>query len=151
MMLIFASFWYATRWLAAPILVVGAAGMDLGIPVLASPVTLSAIGNPQAVVAAAIVLGFRHPAAWGFVFLTKIGPGLGIVWFAVRREWRSLALALGATVVIAALSMVLSIGAWADFIGSLSGTTRRRRRCRCSRSLCWSGSRWLSRWSHGAL
>ena len=115
-LLIFASIWYATRWLSAPILIVGAVFWSLGNTPLTSPLMLSTIGNPQAVVAAAVVLGFRHPAAWGFVLLTKIGPGIGLVWFAVRREWRSLAIALGATAVIAAISAPLSIGAWADFV-----------------------------------
>ena len=28
------------------------------------------------------------PAAWSFVLLTKITPGIGLLWFVVRREWR---------------------------------------------------------------
>ena len=47
--------------------------------------------------AAAIALGFRYPAAWSFLLLTKVTPGIGLVWFAVRREWRPLAIALGFT------------------------------------------------------
>ena len=43
----------------------------------------------------AIVLGFRWPFTWAFVLLTKVTPGVGLLWFAVRREWRSLAIALG--------------------------------------------------------
>ena len=61
-------------------------------------------GNVSLLLAAAIVLGFRWPAAWSIVLLTKITPGIGLLWFAVRREWRSLAIALGATAVIAAVS-----------------------------------------------
>ena len=55
------------------------------------------LGNVHLLLALAIVLGFRWPAAWAFVLLTKITPGIGLLWFAVRREWRSLAIALGAT------------------------------------------------------
>ena len=54
-------------------------------------------GNVHLLIAAAIVLGLRYPAAWSFVLLTKVTPGVGLLWFAVRREWRSLAIALGAT------------------------------------------------------
>ena len=59
-------------------------------------------GNVSLLLAAAIVLGFRWPAAWAIVLLTKITPGIGLLWFAVRREWRSLAIALGATAAIVA-------------------------------------------------
>jgi hypothetical protein len=120
MVLIFASLWYATRWLSGPIVIAGfliwASGQN-SLMVLASPVVFSSVGNPQAIVAAAIVLGFRHPSAWAVVVLTKIGPGLGLCWFLVRREWRSLAVALGATTAVAAISFVAAPGAWADFIG----------------------------------
>ena len=48
-------------------------------------------GNVSLLLAVAIVVGFRWPAAWALVLLTKITPGIGLLWFAVRREWRSLA------------------------------------------------------------
>ena len=118
MLLIFASIWYATRWLAAPIVIIGGIAWLVGSASdpLVYPLSLSAIGNPQAMVAAAIVMGFRRPAAWGFVLLTKIGPGVGLIWFLVRREWRSLALALGATALVALVSFVFSPGEWGSFV-----------------------------------
>ena len=64
-------------------------------------------GNVQILLALAVVLGFRWPAAWSFVLLTKLTPGLGLLWFVVRREWRALAVALGVTVAIAAFSFAL--------------------------------------------
>ena len=69
-------------------------------------------GNIELLVALAIVLGFRWPAAWSFVVLTKISPGVGLLWFAVRREWRSLAIAAAATVAVVAVSYVLMPDAW---------------------------------------
>jgi hypothetical protein len=47
-------------------------------------------GNVSLLLAVAIVIGFRWPAAWALVLLTKITPGIGLLWFAVRREWRHL-------------------------------------------------------------
>jgi hypothetical protein len=73
-------------------------------------------GNIEMLVALAIVLGFRWPAAWSFVLLTKITPGVGLLWFAVRREWRSLAIALGATVAVVAVSAVLQPDAWGRWV-----------------------------------
>jgi hypothetical protein len=69
-------------------------------------------GNIELLVAVAIVLGFRWPATWSFVLLTKITPGVGLLWFAVRREWRSLAIALSATAVVVAVTFVVMPDAW---------------------------------------
>ena len=74
------------------------------------------LGNLNLLIGAAIVVGMRWPAAWSFVILTKITPGIGLLWFAVRREWRSLAIALGATAAIVAVSLVLAPNLWRDFL-----------------------------------
>jgi hypothetical protein len=76
-------------------------------------------GNISLLLAAAMVVGFRWPAVWAFVLLTKVTPGIGLLWFAVRREWRSLGIALGATAAIVAVSAVLMPGAWADWLSLL--------------------------------
>jgi hypothetical protein len=72
-------------------------------------------GNISLLLAVAIVLGFRWPAAWAFVLLTKVTPGVGLLWFALRREWRQLSVALGATALIAGASAWLAPAAWADW------------------------------------
>jgi hypothetical protein len=69
-------------------------------------------GNIEMLVALAIVLGFRWPAAWSIVLLTKVTPGIGLLWFLVRREWRSLALALAATAAVATASFIFDPAAW---------------------------------------
>jgi hypothetical protein len=73
-------------------------------------------GNVSLLLAVAIVVGFRWPAAWSLVMLTKITPGIGLLWFAVRREWRSLFIALGATALIAAASAVVTPVAWRQWL-----------------------------------
>ena len=81
---------------------------------LLCPVTAMEVagGNISLFLAAAIVLGFRWPATWALVLLTKITPGIGLLWFAVRGEWRSLGIALGATAAIVAVSWVTIPEAW---------------------------------------
>ena len=59
-------------------------------------------GNISLLLAVAIVWGFRWPWTWAFVLLTKITPGVGLLWFVLRREWRQLAIALGATAAVLA-------------------------------------------------
>lgn len=76
-------------------------------------------GNIHLLLAAAVALGFRYPWTWSFVLLTKVAPGVGLVWFAVRREWRSLAVALGATALIAGVSFVLAPWMWREWIDLL--------------------------------
>jgi len=72
-------------------------------------------GNIDLLIAAAVVLGFRYPWTWGFILLTKVTPGVGLLWFAVRREWRSLAIALGVTGVIVAVSVIANPQLWQDW------------------------------------
>ena len=77
-------------------------------------------GNIEMLIAVAVVLGFRWPATWSFVLLTKVTPGVGLLWFAVRREWRSLAIALAATVVVVAFSAAIQPDAWRRWLDVLS-------------------------------
>jgi hypothetical protein len=83
------------------------------------------VGNVNFLIAAAIVLGFRAPAAWAFPILTKVAPGLGVLWFAVRREWRALALAIGGTAAVVAVSYALAPSAWSDWFAFLLASSGR--------------------------
>jgi hypothetical protein len=65
---------------------------------------------------AAIIGSFRYPALWAFPILTKITPAVGLVWYAMRHEWRSLAIALGTTAAIVVVSFATVPLLWADWI-----------------------------------
>jgi len=80
-------------------------------------------GNVHLLYAAVIVAGFRFPAAWALPLLTKLTPGIGVAWFAFRREWRPLGIALGATAAIAVVSFVLDAEAWRTWISVLTGSS----------------------------
>jgi hypothetical protein len=85
-----------------------------------APVTMSiAIGQVDLLMAVAIVVGFRWPAAWVLPIITKVTPGIGLVWFAARREWRQLAIALGATFAVVTVSWAVDPAAWQGWIGML--------------------------------
>ena len=81
------------------------------------------VGQVHLFIAAAIVLGFRWPSVWAFNILTKVTPGVGLLWFLVRREWRPLAIALGTTLAIVGISFVLAPTAWLDWYSFLRGST----------------------------
>jgi hypothetical protein len=73
-------------------------------------------GNIHLLLAMAVALGFRYPWTWSFVLLTKVTCGVGLLWFVVRREWRSLGIALGATALIAGVSFLLAPWMWREWI-----------------------------------
>jgi len=82
-------------------------------------------GNISLLLAVAIVVGFRYPAAWAFVLLTKITPGIGLLWFVVRGEWRNLAIALGATGLVVLVSGLSMPAAWVEWFGVLTNIAGR--------------------------
>jgi Glycosyltransferase family 87 len=79
-------------------------------------------GNIHLWLAVAIVAGFRYPAAWSFVLLTKVTPGVGLLWFAVRREWRALAIALAVTAGLVLVSLAVVPGWWPEWFGALANS-----------------------------
>lgn len=79
-------------------------------------------GNIHLLMAAAIVLSFRWPGAWSFLLLTKVTPGIGVLWFALRREWRPFLIAAAATFALIALGLLLDASLWASWIHSLLTT-----------------------------
>lgn len=70
------------------------------------------IGNIEAFLAVAAVIGLRYPTAWAFPLLTKVTPGLGPVWFAARREWGKAGLAALGTAAVVVASFAISPQLW---------------------------------------
>ena len=112
-------------WLGAMVVVYVAMAGPYALPlVVFLPIVIElGMGNIHLFLAFAVVVGFRWPAAWAFVLLTKVTPGIGLLWFAVRREWRSLTIALGATVGLAGASFLVAPGLWVEWIRTLAGTS----------------------------
>ena len=114
---VFAAVW--TALIAATLYwLVGWRGFFLG---MLAPVTMSiAIGQTDVLMAAAIVIGFRWPAVWLLPTVTKLTPGIGMLWFAARREWRSFAIAAWATLAVAGVSFLLEPDAWFGWFAMLA-------------------------------
>jgi len=104
----------ALRWIVGPRL--------LGLAVIAAFPELWG-ANIVILMAAAVVVGFRRPASWAFILLTKVTPAVGLLWFLIRREWRALVEVGLVTAAIVGITYVLVPGAWADWIGVLRGNT----------------------------
>jgi hypothetical protein len=76
-------------------------------------------GNIHLFMAVAIVIGFRFPIAWSFILLSKVTPGVGVLWFAFRREWRSFAIAVGGTAALVAVSFVVAPNLWREYASTM--------------------------------
>lgn len=77
-------------------------------------------GNIHLLLAAALVISMRFPAGYAFLALSKVSPGVTALWWLVRREWRPLAVALGASAAVIAVSVALTPSLWVDYLTHLS-------------------------------
>lgn len=73
-------------------------------------------GNIHVFMAAAMVVGFRYPVAWIFPMISKVTPGLAVVWFLGRRAWRKFAIAVGSTAIVCAISFAIAPSYWFDWV-----------------------------------
>ena len=80
------------------------------------------IENVEFFMAAAIVLGLsRWPWLLSVAALVKASPGLGLVYLALQRRWRDVAVSVVAGSLIVAVSWALSPGLWREWIEAISG------------------------------
>ncbi|MEW5992498.1 MAG: glycosyltransferase 87 family protein [Chloroflexota bacterium] len=114
---VFAGVW--TVVIAAPL--AWLAGRHAIWLLLLPPVLMSvASGQLDLAFAAIVLLGLRWPALWVLPILTKVTPGIGLLWFLVRGEWRALGIAALATALVAAASAIVDPLGWAGWIAMLA-------------------------------
>ena len=112
-------FAYAWTLLEAAAIAVMAGPFTLPV-ILTHPIaTEITLGNIHALLGLAVIAGFRWPGVWAAILLTKVTPGVGLLWFAFRREWRNLAIALGVTALIVLPTLVLAPDLWVRWVEAL--------------------------------
>lgn len=107
----------ALAWLLSPPIAL----LSLAIPYVLAEV---AIGNIHVFMAVAIVLAVKHqPAAWAFLALTK--PSVVVVgaWHLFRGRWGQAAGAVGVTVAIGAISMLVDFDLWVAWVKRMTADT----------------------------
>ena len=105
----------ALAWTVGPII-----ALLVLLPGPLSPVWINLwYGNISILMAAVLVAGFRWPGAWSFMFLTKITPGVGALYFLGRRDWRALRSIAVVTAVAIVVSLVIGPSLWGDWIAHL--------------------------------
>lgn len=104
-------------WLAGPW-----SAVALALPPVQAELATNNIHLPLTVMSVAMV---RHPSLWAFGALTKVTPGVTILWWVGRREWRHAAIALGVTAGIVAVSAAVWPSAWVEWLGLLVESSTR--------------------------
>ncbi len=94
--------------------------LALFLPPVAAEINAANINFPMGL---AVLAAFRWPALMAFPLLTKVTPGVGILWFAVRREWRPFAIASGTTLALAAVSYAANPSLWGRYVEFLANDT----------------------------
>jgi hypothetical protein len=119
---VFAGLWSALNlaalvWMAGPVI----AALLLFVPY--SPVADEiSTGNIHLLIAAALVIGFRQTASYAFPLLTKVTPGVGVLWFAAAGRFRQFATALIVTGTIVIVSFLIAPQQWMDWIKLLAAS-----------------------------
>ena len=120
---VFAAVWSglnlaALIWMAGPVI----AAVLLFIP--NSPVADEiSTGNIHLLIAAALVIGFRQGASYSFPLLTKVTPGVAVLWLGTAGFVRQFAMALGVTAGIVLVSFLIAPQQWRDWITLLTASS----------------------------
>jgi len=107
--------------LAALVALAGPATLfALFLPPVAAEINAANINFPMGL---AIVAAFRWPALFTVPLLTKVTPGVGVLWFAVRREWCAFAIAIGTTAGLVTVSFLANPSLWVQYVEFLTNGT----------------------------
>ena len=112
-------------WLGIALVALAWLAGEWWLPMLALPPVFNEVffGNINLLIAVVIVLGLRRPGIWAFDLLSKVTPGIGVAWFAARGDWRRLAIAVGITAAIVAVSFALTPNLWFEWIDTLRASS----------------------------
>jgi hypothetical protein len=111
-------------------------------------------GNITTFLAAALVFALRGRVwMWATVFLTKVTPGVGILYHAGKHEWRAVVVGIGVTAGVVAVGTFINADLWADWFRSLRVAADNYQtidalaplpvRLAVGAALCLFGARWI--------
>ena len=75
--------------------------------------------NLYLVTAALIVVSLHHPSLWAWSLLTKLTPGVGVLYHVGQRDWRAVRVAVGVTLTLVIISAVILPEAWPAWFDTL--------------------------------
>ncbi len=103
-------------WLLRPL------GVAIALPLVIACQSLTIVGNIEWLLALAAAISLRWPSAWAVALLTKASTGVGVIWYAVRGEWRRFGIALATVGAAVVLTAWLPWGEWLSFLLSQHGS-----------------------------
>ena len=74
------------------------------------------LGNIDLFIALAVGFGLTYPVAWALLPLAKGTPGVVILWFLARLEWRKLAIVGAFSLGISSASLLLTPTLWTEWV-----------------------------------
>lgn len=77
-------------------------------------------GNINTLIGATVIIGASRPGLYAIPLLTKVTPGITVLWFALRREWRSLAIAALVTASLSVATLLIEPRLWIEWLQSLT-------------------------------
>jgi hypothetical protein len=109
-------------------------------------------GNVTTFLAVALVLAVQgRPWAWAAVLLTKVTPGVGLLYHVGRREWRAVVIAIGTTLGLVAITW--PTGLWPEWFDALAAAPSNYAtvdliaplpvRLAAGAALCLAAARWV--------
>ena len=105
--------------LASLVLLAGpATAVALFLPPVAAEINAA---NINLLLAVAVVGGFRWPALWSVLLVTKPSAGIILLWPMVRRQWRRLAIAIAPAAIASLISFTLQPHLWLEWVALLAG------------------------------
>lgn len=107
----------ATLWLVKPLPVRWA------VPGALFAVSDLVIGNVYVFLGVMVALGARSGLPWLFGLLTKVTPGVGLLWLLARGEYRAVARAAAVLVVLVSVSYAVDPAAWVGWLQLLTSGT----------------------------
>jgi hypothetical protein len=90
------------------------------VPLLALAIEDVALGNITWLLALLAVGGLRVSSVWVPAAYVKVVSGLGVLWYAGRREWRALVVAAGVGLAVLAVSYAISPDMWRAYVELLT-------------------------------
>jgi Glycosyltransferase family 87 len=81
-------------------------------------------GNINLLIAVTLVLGARRAGWWAMPLLSKVGPGVVLVYDVAGRRWRHLLLTLLAVMLVVAISAAFAPHLWGDWVRLLVAADR---------------------------
>lgn len=90
------------------------------VPVFMCCIPELTVGNINILIAGAAVLALKMPAVWVFAVFTKVAPGVGMLWFAFRGDWRRFLHSVVSTIVVVIILLTFdystNFSGWITFL-----------------------------------